>query len=196
MNASPPIAASPLPKLSKSLVLIGMPGAGKSSVGKKLAKRLGVPFADSDAKIEEAAGMRVEEIFARLGEPAFREGERRVIARLLEGPPCVLSTGGGAFMDETTRALIREKGISVWLRADFDILLERVMRNTNRPLLQKKDPAAALRELQDKREPVYATADVEAVSNERPAEETVERVLRALAAYLSLPERSPQSPSS
>ncbi len=127
--ANPLNPQKPFP--AKTLVIIGMPGSGKSSIGRKLALRLNLPFYDSDLEVEKAAGMKVEQIFAQLGEPAFRDGERRVIGRLLEQPPHVLATGGGAFMDIETRALIRSHGVSIWLRADFDLLLERTSRRRN-----------------------------------------------------------------
>jgi shikimate kinase len=188
MNA---IANPPLPNLNRTIVLIGMPGSGKSSIGKRLAQRLGLPFLDADHEIEAAAGMTIEDIFATYGEAAFRDGERKVIARLLAGPPAVLSTGGGAFMDAATRAAIKARGVSVWLNVAFPVLLERCLRSTTRPLLKKPDPAAALQELLGRREPVYAEADVVALSDENPPEETVERVLAALGAFLDRAERRP-----
>lgn len=170
--------------LSRSIVLIGMPGAGKSTIGKKLAQRLGAPFADADLEIERAAGMAVSDIFAKLGEPAFREGERKVIARLLSGAPLVLSTGGGAFMNEETRGLIEKQALSLWLKVDFDILLARVQRSGERPLLKKGDPATILRDLRTQREPVYARADLVVQTDDRPADDTVARVLEAVQTYL------------
>ncbi len=170
--------ANPLPR--KTIVLIGMMGAGKSSVGKLLASRLGLPFTDSDTEIEKAAGMSVSQIFEQLGEPAFRDGERKVIARLLDGPPIVLSTGGGAFMNDETRAVIKAKGISVWLKAELPVLLERVLRVDTRPLLKKGDPETILRDLCAVREPVYAQADLTVLSDARPLETTVDRAIEAL----------------
>ncbi len=164
----------------RTVVIVGMPGAGKSSVGRKLAARLGLDFVDSDDAIEKAAGMSVEAIFETLGEPAFRDGERKVIARILEEGPCVLATGGGAFMDESTRALILEKAVSLWLKADIDVLLERVLRRNHRPLLKKGDPQKMLQELMLKREPFYAMADVVVASDKRPLDNMLERVLKAL----------------
>jgi shikimate kinase len=164
----------------RTIVLTGMMGVGKSSVGRKLAARLGVPFFDSDAEIEQAAGMTVAEFFKHYGETEFRKGERRVISRLLQGPAHVLSTGGGAFMDEETRALIDKKAISIWLKADHAIILERAMRRNNRPLLQGGDPRQKLADLLVSREPVYATADITVESNDRPVDETVDRVVKAL----------------
>lgn len=166
--------------LPKPLVLIGMMGAGKSSVGRLLATRLDIPFVDSDQEIEAAANMSVAEIFKQLGEPAFRDGERKVIARLLENGPQVLSTGGGAFMNDSTRELIKEKALSLWLKADFDVLFERVSRTNNRPLLQKGDPAEILRNLLKLREPIYAQADLTLISDRRPLDITVQRILDLL----------------
>jgi shikimate kinase len=170
--------------LPKSIVIVGMPGAGKSSVGRKLAARFAVPFFDADEEIETAAGMSIEQIFERYGEAEFRKGERRVITRLLEQPVHVLATGGGAFMDPETRELIRTKAISIWLRADLATLLERTSRRGGRPLLKQGDPREILEQLLVTRAPVYAEADVTAESNIRPAEETVDRVIRALGVYL------------
>ncbi len=168
--------------LDKSIVLVGLMGAGKTSIGRRLAARLGLPFKDADAEIEAAAAATIPEIFERLGEPAFRDGERRVIARLLDGPVHVLATGGGAFMDPVTRAAIAKGGVSVWLRADLDVLLARVSRRSNRPLLQHSDPRAVLAELIGRRHPVYAEADLVIDSGEVPAEQTTTRTIAALAA--------------
>jgi len=154
-----------------------MMGAGKSSVGKLLARRLGLVFLDSDREIEKASAMSVSDFFATYGEPAFRDGERQVIARLLSGPPCVLSTGGGAFMNEATRVLIKEKGLSVWLKAEHAVLLERVSRVDTRPLLRNGDPATILRNLMTQREPLYAQADLTLHSDDRPLDITVERLI-------------------
>lgn len=157
----PPAEAALVKALGhRSIVLIGMMGAGKSSVGRKLALRLGIPFVDADAEIERAAGMSIPDIFEIHGETEFRAGESRVIARLLDGGPQVLATGGGAFMNAATRARIREKGISVWLKADFEVLLRRIKRRSDRPLLKTADPAATLRQLIDLRYPVYAEAAI------------------------------------
>ncbi len=178
-------AAPPLRDLlpeGRSIVLVGLMGAGKSSIGRRLAQRLGLDFADADHEIERAAGCTIEEIFARFGEPAFRDGERRVIGRLLEDrAPIVLATGGGAFMDAETRARIRAHGVSVWLRADLDVLLRRVSRRSNRPLLKQGDPREVLERLVALRHPVYAEADLVVESDDSPAEATVERVIAALA---------------
>jgi len=176
-------AAYPFPR---TVALVGLMGAGKSSIGKRLAQRLKVPFVDADCEIEAAAGATVEEIFERHGEGAFREGERRVIARLLEGPVHVLATGGGAFMDPATRALFRERAISIWLRAELDLLLPRVTRRNNRPLLKGGEPRAVLERLMAERYPVYAEADITVDTLDGPPEATLERVIAALAAHLGV----------
>src|ERR1044071_5999715 len=139
---------------ARAIVRVGMMGAGKSSIGRRLALRLGVPFVDADAEIEKAAGMTIPDIFAIHGEPDFRAGEARVIARLLESPPQVLATGGGAFMNADTRALIGVKGVSIWLKADFDVLMRRIRRRHDRPLLKTDDPGATLKKLMDERYPI------------------------------------------
>jgi shikimate kinase len=169
----------------RTIVLVGLMGAGKTCIGKKLAKRLGMAFADADDAIEEAAGRTIPEIFAELGEAAFREGERKVIARLLEKTPHVLATGGGAFMDPTTRAKIKESAISIWLRADLDILLKRTARRNNRPLLNQGNRRQVLEDLIAKRYPVYAEADITVDSADLPADVTVDRVMGALNAHLA-----------
>jgi shikimate kinase len=167
---------------SRTIVLVGLMGAGKSKIGRRLAARLGLPFFDSDPEIEAAAGETIEEIFANRGERIFRNGERRVIARLLAQPVHVLATGGGAFMDPSTRALIARRGVSLWLRADLDVLVARVSRRANRPLLKQGDPRAILTGLIDRRHPVYAQADVTVDSGEGSPEATVTRAIAALAA--------------
>lgn len=172
-------------KPDNSIVLVGLMGAGKTCIGRRLAGRLGLPFADADAEIEAAAGCSVEEIFAQHGEAAFRDGEHRVILRLLSERPCVLSTGGGAFMDPRTRAAIRAKGIAVWLRADLDLMLKRTGRRNNRPLLKTGDPRQILARLMAERYPVYAEADIVVDSMDGPPEVTVGNVDRALAAFQS-----------
>ena len=161
----------------RSIVLVGMMGAGKSSVGRKLAARLGLPFVDADTKIEEAAGMSIPDIFETRGEAEFRSGEARVIARLLDGGPQVLATGGGAYMNADTRALVRTKAVSVWLKADFDVLMKRIKRRTDRPMLKTADPAATLKQLMDVRYPVYAEADITIESREVLHEIIVEEIL-------------------
>ncbi|WP_370511901.1 shikimate kinase [Telmatospirillum sp. J64-1] len=158
-------------------------GAGKSCIGRKLAARLHMPFLDADTEIEAAAGMPITEIFTRFGEAHFREGERRVIGRLLEGKPCILATGGGAFMDGQTRSLIRDRAISVWLRADLDLLVKRTAGRGHRPLLNQGDPRQTLAALMEKRYPVYAQADIVVDSADEVPEVTVKRVLEALACH-------------
>lgn len=160
-------------------------GAGKSCIGRRLAARLDLPFVDADKEIEEAAGCSIPEIFERHGEQAFRDGERRVILRLLDGPTCVLATGGGAFMDPRTREAIRARGISIWLRADLDLLARRVARRNDRPLLQVEDPRRKLEELMAVRYPVYAEADLTVDSQDGPPDATLERVLQALNEHLA-----------
>lgn len=174
------VSESQMKPLNKSVILVGMMGAGKTSVGKRLASALGVPFRDADSEIEEAANCTVNEIFDRLGEPAFREGERKVIARLLKEPPHVLATGGGAFMDAETRERIKQNAISVWLKADIELLLERVSRKDTRPLLRNTDPRTALQKLLAEREPIYAEADITVMSDAGPHETVVRRILKAL----------------
>jgi len=165
----------------RSIVLVGLMGAGKTKIGRRLAARLNLPFFDSDEEIEAAAGETIEEIFANRGETVFRDGERRVIARLLQGPVQVLSTGGGAFMDPGTRRIIAARGVSIWLRAELDVLFARVSRRSNRPLLKTPDPRAVLAELIERRYPVYAEADVTIDSGEGPPDTTASRVIAALA---------------
>jgi shikimate kinase len=176
--------------LRRTVVLVGLMGAGKTKIGRRLAVRLNLPFFDSDNEIEAAAGESIPEIFRNRGESVFRDGERRVIARLLTQPTHILATGGGAFMDPATRAAIARRGVSVWLRADLDVLLARVSRRSNRPLLQQDDPRDVLAGLIEQRYPVYAEADLVIDSGEGPAEQTVTRVIAALAAC----ERALQPP--
>ena len=194
------IAIPPGPILSaldrRSIVLVGMMGVGKSSVGRRLAARLSIPFIDADSEIEKAAGMTIPEIFAGHGEPYFRGGEARVIARLLESGPQVLATGGGAFMNPDTRALVKLKGVSVWLHADFDVLMRRTSkRRSDRPLLQTENPDETLRALLAEREPTYALADLTVQSREVPHEAIVADVMTALAAYLKVAAPSDQQAS-
>ena len=167
-------------KLEKTLVLVGMMGAGKTSVGRRLASTLGVPFRDADVEIEAAAGCTINEIFARFGEPAFRDGERKVIARLLTDPPHILAAGGGAFVDPETRQRIKESAVSVWLRAPLELLIQRVMRKDNRPLLRNTDSRATLERLLREREPIYAEADIIVESDEGPHDVVVKRIVAAL----------------
>jgi shikimate kinase len=166
----------------------GMMGAGKSSIGRRLAARLGIPFVDADAEIEKAADMTIPEIFATHGEPYFRAGEARVIARLLEGGPQVLATGGGAFMNPETRANIHAKGISVWLRATLEVLSRRIKRRTDRPLLKTTDPVATLRRLMEERYPVYAEANLTVESREVPHDTIVDEIVAGLRGRVPLPD--------
>lgn len=166
-----------------SIVLIGLMGAGKSSVGRRLAARLKLPFKDADSEIEAAANMSVSEIFENHGETAFREGERKVITRLLSGPRHVLATGGGAYMDPETRALIASIGTSVWLRAKLDILVKRCMKRNSRPLLKTGDPKQILKELMDKRYPYYAEADIVVDSGEGPHDIVISKIIEQLNEY-------------
>ena len=178
---APPSEPAPPPlKLDRSIVLVGLMGAGKSSVGKRLAARLGVDFRDADVEIERAAGLTIEEIFNRHGEAAFREGEQRVISRLLEEPPHVLATGGGAFIQPAIREAVGRRGVSVWLKADLDELVRRTARRTHRPLLRQGDPRAVLAGLMEKRDPIYALADL-AVASEATADLTTNAVIAAIA---------------
>lgn len=166
----------------RSIVLVGMMGAGKSSIGRRLASRLGIPFVDADAEIEIAhAGMKIHEIFAEHGEPYFRAGEARVIARLLKGGPQILATGGGAFMNPETRAAIGVSGISIWLNADFDVLMKRIRRRHDRPLLRTEDPGTTLRRLMEERYPIYAQADVTVQSRDVFHDKIVDEIVSALA---------------
>ena len=178
----------------RTIVLVGLMGAGKSKIGRRLAARLNLPFFDSDHEIEIAAGESIEEIFANRGERAFRDGERRVIARLLAQPVHVLATGGGAFMDEMTRGVIGRRGVSLWLRADLDVLVSRVSRRSNRPLLKVGDARMVLGELIEQRYPVYAEANVMIESGEGSPELTVTRAIAALAGC-SLATTPPQAES-
>ncbi len=178
---SPGFMPNALTRPDRSIVLVGLMGAGKSTVGRRLAKRLGLGFVDSDEEIERAADQSISEIFGRFGEANFRDGERRVIARLIEGPPKVIATGGGAFMNERTRRLILDKCIAIWLDADIETLAERVSRREHRPLLKDKDPGTVLRQLAELRNPIYAEAHLHIRSEQTPHERTVEAILEALA---------------
>jgi shikimate kinase len=187
MKIQPPGAAADPAALRalaarRPITLVGLMGAGKSSVGKRLALRLGLPFVDADTEIEAAAGLAVAEIFERFGEAHFRDGERRVIARLIDGTPKVIATGGGAFMADDTRALILERTHAVWLDADVPTLVERVRRRGHRPLLKGRDPGTVLAELAAVRGPVYALAPIRVASGKGPHSETVEAIVAALAA--------------
>jgi len=164
----------------RSIVLIGMMGAGKSTIGRRLAARLRLPFFDADVEIEAAAGMSIPDIFVAHGEPYFRDGEARVIARLLDSGPGVLATGGGSFMREETRRRIGDKAVSIWLKADTEIIMKRVKRRTDRPLLQTADPVATVNRLLAEREPVYQHADITIASRDVPHDRIVEEVIAAL----------------
>lgn len=180
----------------RTIVLVGLMGAGKTKIGRRLALRLGLPFFDSDQEIEAAAGETIEEIFANRGERVFRDGERRVIARLLAMPVHVLATGGGAFMDPMTRAVIGQRGVSLWLRAELDILVQRVSRRSDRPLLKAGDPRAILAELIDRRYPVYGEAAVTIDSGEGSPEAMVNRAILALSAcalVMTPPDTEPRT---
>jgi shikimate kinase len=185
--------AAILPLLGpRSIVLIGMMGVGKSSIGRRLGGRLGIPFVDADAEIEKAAGMSVADIFSRHGEADFRSGEARVIARLLEGGPQVLATGGGAVMNADTRAAIKTKGVSIWLNAELEVLMRRISkRKHERPMLQTADPAATLRDLLASRAPVYAQSDLTVQSREVPHDAIVSEIVTLLAAFLKSSESQP-----
>lgn len=168
---------------ARSIVLVGLMGAGKSTVGRRLAARLGMAFIDADEEIEKAADMSIAEIFERLGEGAFRDGERRVIARIIAGPPCVLATGGGAFINPETRALILDKATAIWLDADIDTLVARVARRSTRPLLAGKDPREVLEALAAVRNPIYAEAPLRVPSASTPHEVTVAAIMEALKSW-------------
>jgi shikimate kinase len=177
----------------KSVVLIGLMGAGKTAIGRRLANRLGLKFVDADNEIERAAGKSISDIFADHGEAYFRNGERRVIARLLGDGPQVLATGGGAYMDEKTRKSISEKGVSVWLKADLDVLMARVTRRDHRPLLKADDPKAVMKRLMNERYPVYSNADIMVMSRDAPHEVIVGEIISALENYASTPPKKAQN---
>ncbi len=169
----------------RSIVLVGLMGCGKSSVGRRLASRLGLGFVDADEEIERVAAKSIVEIFADHGEAYFRDGERRVIARLLSSGPQVLATGGGAFINPDTRAKIRERGVSIWLRAELHVLMRRVSKRDTRPLLKSGDPEATMRDLMDKRYPIYAEADITVESRDVPHDVIVNEIIAALKAKLA-----------
>lgn len=181
MASRPDTASVTIDGKDRSIVLVGMMGVGKSTIGKLLAGKLGLAFIDSDEEIEKAAGMPISEIFERFGEPGFRDGERRVIARLIAEGPKVIATGGGAFINDETRRLIKDQCRSVWIDADLDVLVERVSRRSHRPLLVGKDPRVVLTELAAKRTPYYAEADIHVRSDSGPHARTVNQILEALA---------------
>lgn len=175
--------AAPAPRAigDRTIVLVGLMGAGKTTVGRRLAKRLGLDFVDADEAIEEAAGMSVSDYFDQYGEPAFREGERKVIRRLLiESDRCVLATGGGAFMDDETRSLIGDQGLSVWLRADLDLLVKRTSKRNTRPLLRQGNPREILQKLIDERYPIYAEANITIDTADVPHDDVVDIIVSAL----------------
>src|SRR3984957_8057019 len=169
---------------TRSVVLVGMMGAGKSTIGRRLSARLRLPFLDADIEIEAAAAMSIPEIFEAHGEPHFRDGEARVIARLLDNGPAVLATGGGAFMREETRSRIRLQAVSIWLKADADIIMRRVKRRVDRPLLQTADPEATVGRLIEEREPIYQHADLTIWSRDVPHERIVDKSIAALQTRL------------
>ena len=173
-------ASPPSGRLQRTIALVGLMGVGKSTVGRKLAEMLRASFVDSDEEIEKAAGLYVQEIFARHGEPEFRRGERRVIERLLNGPPIVLATGGGAYIDPETRALMKDKATTVWLRADLDLIWKRVNRRDTRPLLKRDNPRQVLADLNAARSPIYAEADAVVDSDDAPASEAARAILQKL----------------
>ncbi len=186
-----PATESPTPEAEivaalgpRLIVLVGMMGAGKSTIGRRLAARLRLPFIDADSEIEAAAGMSIPEIFEAHGEPHFRDSEARVIARLLEGGAAVLATGGGSFMREETRRRVRDKAVSIWLKADADVIMRRVRRRADRPLLQTADPEATVTRLISEREPVYQYADLTIASRDVPHDKIVDECIAALHAYL------------
>lgn len=169
--------------LNYSIALVGMMGVGKTTIGRRLAKRLRMPFFDSDAEIEQASGRTVKGYFRDHGEALFREGERKVIDRLLSDTPIVLATGGGAFIEEPTRAVLKDKALVIWLKADFDVVFDRVRRKNTRPLLDVPDPGAKLRNLIEERYPIYAQAHITVDSNVGPHKRTVDRVLDAISLH-------------
>jgi shikimate kinase len=170
--------------LPKTIVLVGLMGAGKSCIGRRLAARLDVPFVDADAEIEKAAGLSVAEIFEKYGEPYFRDGERRVMTRLLQDEPCILAAGGGAFMDEDTRKLIKQNAVSLWLRAELDTLVTRTKGRSHRPLLNSGDPRETLQQLMDTRYPIYGEADVAIDTGMDNPNVTAARALEALEKHM------------
>lgn len=195
MTAAPAPPSPAAPRLTAALgpravVLVGMMGSGKSSVGKRLATRLGLAFVDADSEIEAAAGMTIPEIFEVHGEPYFRDGEARVIRRLLDGTAKVVATGGGAYMRLETRQVIRERGIAIWLKADLDVLMRRVRRRSDRPLLKAPDPEGVMRRLLAEREPIYAQADITVQSREIAHDLMVDEIIAVLAMTLDAPRET------
>lgn len=180
--------------IDRPIVLVGLMGAGKTSIGRRLARRLALDFVDADTEVETAAGLTIPDIFEAYGEAAFRDCEKRVIARLLDASPRVIATGGGAFVDDETRRRIKDKAVSVWLRAPVPLLVERVVRRGNRPLLQDRDPEAVLRQLSAERNPCYAEADIAVDSGEGPHEQVVEAILESLRDYAADPNHARSAP--
>jgi shikimate kinase len=172
------------PLRRRTIALVGLMGVGKSSVGRRLANALDLPFRDADSEVEKAAGRSIPDIFAEMGEPAFREGERRVIARLLDEKPHVLATGGGAFMSAETRELLKGRAVTIWLKAELEVLAKRVSRKDNRPLLAGKDPLAVLREQAEARYPAYAQADITVETGDAAHQVSVDQIIQALSAFL------------
>lgn len=181
-------SAGPIPVRSRTIALVGLMGVGKSTVGRRLAKRLGLPFADGDIEIESAAAMTVSDIFAELGESEFRAGEARVMKRLLEGPRMVLATGGGAILNPETRDLLRDRAVTVWMRADLATVAQRVQRRDTRPLLRGRDPLTALTAMAEVRYPVYATADLTVDVTGGAHAQAVEAIVEALEAHFAAHE--------
>lgn len=179
---------------ARSLVMVGLPGVGKSSVGRRLAQHLGLHFVDADTEIEKAAGMTISEIFAKHGEPAFREGEQRVIARLLEDGPQVLATGGGAYMAPETRAAIAQHGLAIWLDATTDVLVSRIAKRTTRPMFVGVDPRQKVLELRALRDPTFAKADIHVTSSAGPHERVVRRIMDAVRRHYAAAPTSSKSP--
>lgn len=178
------IIADPAIRLMRPVVLVGLMGAGKSCIGRRLAARLGVAFVDSDAEFEQSAGCTISEYFAKFGEAEFRAGERRIISRLLDGKPCVLATGGGAFCDADTRNRIKDGAVSVWIRADLDLLVKRTAGRDHRPLLKQGDPREILSRLMENRYPIYAEADIVVDTTDEAPDVTVLKVQEELAPFL------------
>ena len=172
-------------RIDRPIVLVGMMGVGKSSVGRKLATLLGLPFVDADTEIERAHRQSIGEIFETFGEPYFRDGERRVIARLMEDGPGIIATGGGAFVQDETRELVLREGIAIWLDADIETLVDRTTRKDTRPLLRNGDPREILGRLKRQREPYYSQAPIHILSEARPHQHTIDKILQALDTWLS-----------
>ncbi len=186
-NVNRPEAAAIKAMLGKrSIVIIGLMGAGKSTIGKRVAQMLGLPFIDADAEIESVSRMTIPELFETYGEPEFRDLEHRVIKRILRTGPRVLATGGGAFMNEATRKVIAKAGIAVWLKADIDVLMERVSRKSNRPLLKTKDSRATMQQLVEQRYPVYGSADITVMSRDEKKDVMAAEVVEALSALATV----------